>query len=68
MNMVLRRIFGPKRDEVTEGWRRLHNEGLNPQTTEQKTSYFYCTVYFLYPHYLIIFSIFLFLSLIPRLI
>jgi hypothetical protein len=25
-NMVLRRIFGPKRDEVTGGWRKLHNE------------------------------------------
>jgi len=25
-NMVLRRIFGPKRDEVTGEWRRLHNE------------------------------------------
>jgi hypothetical protein len=24
-NMVLRRIFGPKRDEVTGGWRKLHN-------------------------------------------
>jgi hypothetical protein len=28
-NTVLRRIFGPKRDEVTGEWRRLHNEGLN---------------------------------------
>ena len=27
-NRALRRIFGPKRDEVTEGWRRLHNEEL----------------------------------------
>ena len=27
--MVLRRIFGPKRDEVTGEWRRLHNEELN---------------------------------------
>jgi hypothetical protein len=26
---VLRRIFGPKRDEVTREWRRLHNEELN---------------------------------------
>jgi hypothetical protein len=25
---VLRRVFGPKRDEVTRGWRRLHNEKL----------------------------------------
>jgi hypothetical protein len=28
-NRVLRRIFGPKREEVTEEWGRLHNEGLN---------------------------------------
>jgi len=28
-NMVLRGIFGPRRDEVTGEWRRLHNEGLN---------------------------------------
>jgi len=28
-NWVLRRIFGPKRDEVTREWRKLHNEGLN---------------------------------------
>jgi hypothetical protein len=28
-NRVLRRIFGPKRDEVTGEWRRLHNEDLN---------------------------------------
>ena len=28
-NMVLRRIFGPRRDEVTGDWRRLHNEELN---------------------------------------
>jgi len=27
--MVLRRIFGPRRDEVTGEWRRLHNEDLN---------------------------------------
>jgi len=27
--MVLRRIFGRRRDEVTEEWRRLHNEELN---------------------------------------
>ena len=27
-NRVLRRIFGPKRDEVTWEWRRLHNEYL----------------------------------------
>ena len=28
-NMVLRRIFGPKRDEVTTECRKLHNEDLN---------------------------------------
>jgi hypothetical protein len=27
--MVLRRIFGPKRDEVSGEWRKLHNEELN---------------------------------------
>jgi hypothetical protein len=26
---VLKRIFGPKRDEVTGGWRKLHNEELH---------------------------------------
>jgi hypothetical protein len=28
-NRALRRIFGPKRDEVTGGWRKLHNEELH---------------------------------------
>jgi hypothetical protein len=28
-NWVLRRVFGPKRDEVTGEWRKLHNEELN---------------------------------------
>jgi hypothetical protein len=27
-NRVLRRIFGPKRNEVTGEWRKLHNEEL----------------------------------------
>jgi hypothetical protein len=27
-NRVLRRIFGPKRDELTGDWRKLHNEEL----------------------------------------
>ena len=31
--MVLRRIFGPKRDEETREWRRLHNEELNESYT-----------------------------------
>jgi hypothetical protein len=26
--MVLRKVFGPKRDEVTGDWRRLHDEEL----------------------------------------
>jgi hypothetical protein len=29
LRRVLRRVFGPKRDEVTGDWRRLHNEELN---------------------------------------
>ena len=28
-NRVLRRVFGPKRDEVTREWRKLHNEELS---------------------------------------
>jgi hypothetical protein len=41
-NRVLRRIFGPKRDEVTGGWRKLHNEELrdlysSPSTTRMKS-------------------------------
>jgi hypothetical protein len=28
-NRVLRRIFGPKRDEMVEGWRKLQTEGLH---------------------------------------
>jgi len=33
-NIVLRRIFGPRRDEVTGEWRRLHNEELNDSTPQ----------------------------------
>jgi hypothetical protein len=29
-NRVLRRVFGPKRDEVTGKWKKLHNEELTP--------------------------------------
>jgi hypothetical protein len=29
MNRVLRRIFGPKGDEGTRDWRKVHNEELN---------------------------------------
>ena len=28
-NRVLRKVFGPKRDEVTGQWKKLHNEELN---------------------------------------
>ena len=28
-NRVLRRVFGPKRNEVTGEWRKLHNEEVN---------------------------------------
>jgi hypothetical protein len=31
-NRVLRRVFGPKRDEVTGEWRKLHNEDLSDCT------------------------------------
>jgi hypothetical protein len=35
-NRVLRRIFGPKRDEVTGDWRKLRNEELhNPVLAKQ---------------------------------
>jgi hypothetical protein len=42
-NRVLRRIFGPKRDEVTGGWRKLRNEELHklyssPSTIRMKKS------------------------------
>jgi hypothetical protein len=33
-NRVLRRIFGPKAEEMTGDWRRMHNEEL---------SYLYCS-------------------------
>jgi hypothetical protein len=28
-NRVLRKMFGPRREEVTAGWRKLHNEELH---------------------------------------
>jgi hypothetical protein len=31
-NRVLRRIFGPKRDEVTGKWRKFYNEDLHDQS------------------------------------
>jgi len=33
-NRVLRRIFGPRRDEVMGEWSRLHNEELNELLTQ----------------------------------
>ena len=38
-NWVLRRIFGPKRDDVTGEWRRLHNEELQVASIFFFTSY-----------------------------
>jgi hypothetical protein len=35
---VLRRIFGPKRDEMTGGWRKLHNEELQNLYSSPKTN------------------------------
>jgi hypothetical protein len=34
-NRVLRRIFGPRRDEVTGEWRKLHNEELHDLNSSQ---------------------------------
>jgi hypothetical protein len=34
-NRVLRRIFGPKRDEVRVGWKKLHNEELRELYSSQ---------------------------------
>jgi len=36
-NRVLRKIFGPRRDEVTGEWRRLHNEELNDSYSSPNT-------------------------------
>jgi hypothetical protein len=36
-NMVLRRIFWPKRDKVTGEWRKLHNEEFNNLYSSPKT-------------------------------
>jgi hypothetical protein len=37
-NRQLRRIFGPKRDEVTGEWRQLHNEELNDKIEKNEMS------------------------------
>jgi hypothetical protein len=36
-NRVLRRIFGPKRDEMTGGWRKLHDEELQKLCSSSST-------------------------------
>jgi hypothetical protein len=36
-NRVLRRIFGPKKDEVTGEWGKLHNEELNGLSSPPNT-------------------------------
>jgi len=36
-NRVLRRIFGPKKDEATEEWRKLHKEELHDLYSSQNT-------------------------------
>jgi hypothetical protein len=36
-NRVLRRIFGPKRDELTREWRKLHNEELKDLYSSHNT-------------------------------
>jgi hypothetical protein len=37
-NRLLKRIFGPKRDDVTGQWRKLHNEELNRLYSSPNTS------------------------------
>jgi hypothetical protein len=39
-NGVLRKIFGPKRDEVTGEWRKLHNEELRDLYSSPSIIYF----------------------------
>jgi len=34
-NRAMRRIFGPKRNEITEEWRKLHNEELDDLYSSQ---------------------------------
>jgi hypothetical protein len=38
-NRVLRRMFGPKRDDVIRGWRKLHNEGLHNLYSSSNANY-----------------------------
>jgi hypothetical protein len=43
-NRVLRKIFGPKRDEVIGGWRKLHDEELENKGFMYLGLSFYCNV------------------------
>jgi len=43
-NMVLRRIFGPRRDEVMREWRRLHNEELQSVIKFKSCNSLLCTL------------------------
>ena len=38
-NRVLRSVFGPKKDEVTGEWRKLHNEELPPRSSTSAVQY-----------------------------
>jgi hypothetical protein len=38
-NRALRRLFGPKRDEVTGDWRKLHNEVLHSLYSSPKKKF-----------------------------
>jgi len=44
-NRVLRRIFVPKRDEVTREWRKLHTEELNDLKIEKNEMGRACSAY-----------------------
>ena len=44
-NMVLRRIFGPKRDEGTEEWRRIHIEDLSDLYSSSNIIWVACSTY-----------------------
>jgi len=35
-NRVLRKIFGPKWEKVTEGWRKFHNEKLQDKQSSNR--------------------------------
>jgi hypothetical protein len=38
---ILRRIFGPKRDEITDEWRKLHNVEIHDLYSEDRGSVFF---------------------------